>query len=434
MRILLTLMIIATLLVIPGCTPGLPGNWNSSQIPSMDSQSQRTLREGTFLDDLNLSGLKVQEVKTKIRDWEEDKLAQNLLLVYNKTEIPVTLKELGISLDFDKIWTQLWKEQGQRTVSSLKVDSVQAHQILHEKLAQFNQAAVDASYTIENDQFNIKPAVSGRVIQEEPILEKLQNRSFADLPTQIELSASEVPAAQTTEQLKTLAFDGIIGEFTTRFNVKDENRSTNLKLAAAKLDKTVFKPGDILSFNQTVGQRTLESGYKDAYVIINNEYVQGIGGGICQVSSTLYSAAVLANLPIVERYPHAMAISYIPLGQDATVNYPDLDLKFKNDTASLIYIRTEIKPGVLIIRLYGKKTDKSVRFEQQIEKETDFQTIKRIDPNLSPGQVVQDQAGYKGFTVKTFRVVKDSSGAESKQSLSHDEYAPTQKILRVGAD
>lgn len=431
MRMLSILIIIATLLVTPGCAPGI---WNSSQVPAIDSQSQRTLREGTSLDDLDLSGLKVQEVKAKLKSWEEDKLAEKLLLVYNKTEIPVTRKELGISLDFEKIWAQLWTDQGQRIASSLKLDSVQTHQMLNEKLAQFNQAAVDASYTIENNQFIIKPAVPGRVIQEDPILEQLQNRSFTELPSQIEITASEVPASQTTEQLQALAFDGIIGEYTTRFNVNDENRSTNLKLAANKMDKSLLKPGDILSFNQTVGQRTLESGYKDAYVIINNEYVQGVGGGICQVSSTLYSAAVLADLPIVERYPHAMAISYIPLGQDATVSYPDLDLKFKNDSPSLIYIRTEVKPGVLTVRLYGKKTGKTVRFEQQIEKETDFQTIRRIDPNLAPGQVVQDQAGYKGFTVKTYRVIKDSTGALNKQLLTQDEYAPTSKILRIGAD
>lgn len=193
-------------------------------------------------------------------------------------------------------------------------------------------------------------------------------------------------------------------------------------------------PGATLSFNETIGPRTAETGYKDAYIIINNEYVRGIGGGICQVSSTLYSAAVLANLPIVERYPHAVVISYIPLGQDATVNYPNLDFKFKNDTSSLLYIRTEVKNGMMTVRIYGKKTGKTVRFEQKIEKETDFQTIMRVDSSLPPGKVVQDQAGYKGYIVQTYRIVKDASGMESKLLLSRDEYAPTHKILRVGAD
>lgn len=434
MRIIAILLLSLSLLVIPGCTMGKTstGNLDSAQVPSSESQS--SLRNGTFLDGLELSGLTVQEAKTKIKDWEEDKLAQNMLLVYNKIEVPVTLKELGITLEFNKVWDQLWQGSGRKIDSVLKIDSVQAHQALQEKLTQINRAAVDASYTIEKDQFVIKPAVPGRVVQVDAILDKLQNQSFATLPKQVEIPVVEVPATQTTEQIQTLAFDGIIGEYTTQFNVKDQNRSANLAAAANKLNKTVLMPGETLSFNQTIGPRTAETGYKDAYIIINNEYVQGIGGGICQVSSTLYSAVVLANLPIVERYPHAVVISYIPMGQDATVNYPNLDLKFKNNTASLLYIRTEVKPGFLTVRLYGRKTDKTVRFEQQIEKEMDFKTIMRLDPNLPPGKIIQDQAGCKGYLVQTYRVVKDASGTESKQLLSRDEYAPTHKILRVGAD
>lgn len=434
MRIVSIFLLSLVLLAIPGCSQGRAITWkmDSSQVPS--SESQNTLRDGTFLDGLELSGYKAQEAQTRIKDWEEDKLAQNLLLVYNKKEVSVTLKELGITLDFNKVWKSLWEKPGQRIASALKIDSVQAHQILQEKLADFNRSAVDASYTINNDQFVIIPAVPGRVVQVDAILDKLQNQSFATLPKQMEIPIVEVAALKTTEQLQTLAFDGIVGEYTTRFNVKDQNRSANLTTAAKKLDKTVLLPGQTLSFNETIGQRTAETGYKDAYIIINNEYVQGIGGGICQVSSTLYSAAVLANLPIVERYPHAVVISYIPLGQDATVNYPNLDLKFKNDTASLLYIRTEVKSGFLTIRLYGKKTDKTVRFEQKIEKEIEFQTIMRLDSSLPPGKSVQDQAGYKGYIAQTFRIVKDPSGKESKQLLSRDEYAPTHKILRVGAD
>lgn len=434
MRIISILLLSLTLLAIPGCSQAraIPLKMDSTQVPS--SETQNTLRDGTFLDGLELSGVKAQEAQMIIKDWEEDKLAQNLLLVYNKKEVSVTLKELGITLDFNQVWEKLWKKSGQRIKSILKIDFVQAHQILQEKLADINKAAVDASYTIDKDQFVIIPAIPGQVVQIDTILDKLQNQSFATLPKQVEVPVAEVAASTTTEQLQTLGFDGIIGEYTTKFNVKDQNRSANLITAAKKLDKTILLPGETLSFNETIGQRTAETGYKDAYIIINNEYVRGIGGGICQVSSTLYSAAVFADLPIAERYPHAVVISYIPMGQDATVNYPNLDLKFKNDTASLLYIRTEVKPGLLTVRIYGKKIDKTVRFEQKIEKETEFQTIMRLDPSLPPGEVVQDQAGYKGYIVQTFRIVKDASGIEGKQLLSRDEYAPTHKILRVGAD
>lgn len=434
MRILSILSLTLTLLVVSGCTTGREISQNLSPSQTPPFEIQRALANGTALDSLDLSGLKAEEAKTKIQDWEEDKLAQNLLLVYNETEVPVTLKELGIRLDFEKVWARLWKEPGQRIASSLKVDSVQAHQALQEKLTQFTRAAVDASYTIEKDRFVIKPAVPGRSIQTDAVLEQIRNQSFASLPSQVKISVTEIPATVTTDELKSLAFDGVIGEYTTRFNVNEQNRSANLMTAASKLDKIVIKPGETFSYNQTLGPRTLETGYKDAYIIINNEYVQGIGGGICQVSSTLYSAAVLANLPIVERYPHAVAISYIPMGQDATVNYPNLDLKFKNDTASLIYIRSEVKSGSLTLRIYGKKTDKSVRFVHEIVKEIPFKTIRRMDPNLAPGRVALDQTGNKGYVVKTWRVIKDASGAETEQLLGQDNYAPAHRILRVGAD
>lgn len=429
----LGLFIGMALFVSVGCSTGEVGMLKlAPEIPPLETT--QSFPKGTGLDDLDLSGISAEEAKAKIRDWSQDKLEQNLFLVYNETEVQLSLEELGITLDFEKTWNDLQKSPGQKVSSTLEVDSVNANQMIQDKLAQFTRAAVDGSYQLEKDQFVIKPAVSGRAIQADPILQEIKDHSFVSLPKRIPVTVIDIPATVTTESLKELSFDGVIGEFTTRFNPNDKNRTSNLLAAATKLDKTVIKPGDTLSFNDTIGPRTAETGYKDAYIIINNEYVQGIGGGICQVSSTFYSAAVLANLTIVERSPHAVAVAYIPLGQDATVNYPNLDLKIRNDTHALIYIRTEVKQGNLTVRLYGKKADKGVRFEQQIDREIDFQTIRKIDSSLPPGTVVQDQQGSKGYVVKTWKVVKDAAGNETKQLLSRDEYAPTHKILRVGAD
>lgn len=434
MRISLIFLISLTLLASPGCIQdkALIKQKDSAQVAS--NKDQTALPKGTFLDELDLSGREAEEARTMIKKWEEDKLAENLLLVYNEKEVPIVVKELGVTLDLDKVWEELGRTPGQRISSAIKIDSAQLQQILLQKFPGVNRSAVDASYKIDNDRFVTIPAVSGRVIHVDALRDKLQNQSFATLPKRLEVPVVEVPAVKKTEEIQALAFDGIIGEYSTQFNVKDQNRSVNLTKAAQKLDKVLLRPGETLSFNETIGPRTAETGYKDAYVIVNNEYVQGIGGGICQVSSTLYSAAALANLPITERHPHAVVISYIPMGQDATINYPNLDLKFINDTGSLLYFRTEVNSGKLTVRIYGKKTDKTVRLEQKIEKETPFQTIMRLDSNLSPGEVVQEQAGHKGYIVQTYRIVKDGSGKESQKLLSRDEYAPTQKIMRVGAD
>lgn len=158
----------------------------------------------------------------------------------------------------------------------------------------------------------------------------------------------------------------------------------------------------------------------------------GTGGGVCQVSSTLYNTILLANLPIVERTPHAVTVAYIPLGQDATVNYPNIDLKFSNNTSSLVYLRTEVTSGIITIKLWGKKSDKTVRLVNEVEKELDFQTERRFDPNLPLGKNIQEQAGSKGYVVKTWRVVQDAQGKVTEQLLSRDVYAAANRILKVG--
>jgi vancomycin resistance protein YoaR len=230
-----------------------------------------------------------------------------------------------------------------------------------------------------------------------------------------------------------LAFDSVIGEFATKFSVQEKERTENLTKAAMAMDRKVIRPGEIVSFNDTVGPRDHKTGYKDAYVIINGEYVQGPGGGVCQVSSTLYNAVLLSNLQILERKPHAVAISYVPQGQDATVNYPNIDFKFVNNTGSFLYLRTEIKRGTLKLQIWGKKTDQSVRIESQVEKEMNFETETRLDPKMAAGRTVQEQAGSKGMIVNTWKVIKDGTGNETKQSLSRDVYAPAKRILRVGS-
>lgn len=392
------------------------------------------LPQGTQVDNLDLSGLEAKDAKLKLEQWAQDMLAEKVVLVYNKTEIPVTLSELGMRLDTDKTWEKVNSAQGKKVSAQLVFDKEKASQVLSKKLKDLGKPAQDASYSIVDDKFVVKPAVPGKTVALDAILSQLAEKSLQELPRKLQVPVVEVPPAVTTEAVEALAFDSVIGEFSTWYSVKEENRASNLQEAAKALDRKMILPGEIFSFNKIVGPRTPETGYKDAYIIVNNEYVQGTGGGVCQVSSTMYNAVLLAGLPIVERVPHAVAIAYVPLGQDATVNYPNIDFKFKNDTPGIIYIRTSAKAGQLTIRLYGKKSGRSVRLVHEIEKETDFQVEMRSDPDLPPGKTVQDQAGSKGYIVKSWRIIRDSQGNEKEEYLGKDNYAPANRIIRYGVD
>lgn len=433
--------------LIGGCSPFLNTSELNSQSPSTQSavnpedaaNKENSAKEenvlipsGTKVDDLDLSGTPVSEASVKIEDWAKDKLEETRVLLYNETEVPVTLKELGIDLDTEKVIEGTRHNPKTVTPSVLKANSSLVSQTLEEKLKKFNRPAKDATYKIQNDKVVISPSQNGRTVAVDQLISDLQKGSLSEVPQQIVVPVVEVPAKISTEAVKTLAFDSVLGEFTTRFVVREANRTANLTAAAKALDSKVIQPGATFSFNEIVGPREVGTGYKEAYVIINGEYVKGTGGGVCQVSSTLYNAVLLSNLGVVERMPHAVAVSYVPPGQDATVNYPNIDFKFKNNTSSLIYLRTYVNSGVLTIRLYGKKSGQTVRLERQVVKEIKYKTVRRRDSSLPRGRVIQDQIGTKGIVVNVWKVIQDGKGNVTKQFIGRDSYAPANRILRIG--
>ncbi|MGC7873687.1 VanW family protein [Desulfosporosinus sp. SYSU MS00001] len=465
LKIIIIFLSIVLCLLIGGCSPFSNQSKLNINNPRPSTQSavnpdkeaneanevneeSKVIPQGTKVDnDLDLSGVPVSEASSKINDWAKDKLEESRVLLYNETEIPITLKELGYEVDVEKTLentlenTQQNQSQGQGQgqgqglnnviPSVLKANPELATKVLEEKLKKFNQPAKDATFKIQNDKVVITPAQKGKKVEADQLINNLQNSSLSEVPKQIKAPLVEVPAKVTTESIQSLA-GSVLGEFSTKFAVGEVNRSENLTAAAKALDGKAIKPGATFSFNNAVGPREPETGYKEAYVIINGEYVKGTGGGVCQVSSTLYNAVLLSNLEVVERKHHDVAVTYIPAGQDATVNYPNIDFKFKNNTGSLAYIRTEVKPGVLTIKLYGKKTGKTVRLERQILKVRNYRTIRRYDSSLRRGRVKVDQIGTKGIVVNVWKVIRDEKGNVTKQFLGQDSYAPANRILRIG--
>lgn len=424
------------MLLIGGCTPS--NDFQEKKIasnqttPNEGGEESQVLSEGTKVDDLDLSGSTLLEAQTKIEDWSKDKLEETRVLLYNDTEIPMTLKDLGLEVEQQTINDELAGNPGTALSSVLRVGSVKTSEALQDKLKIFNRPAKDATYKIEQDTFVVAPAESRLTVDIDKLISDLEKTSLSDVPKRLTIPMVEQSASVTTEAVQALAFDTVIGEFTTNFSVKEKNRTANLTTAAMALDRKVLRPGETFSFNDTVGPRNHQAGYKDAYVIIKGKYVQGPGGGVCQVSSTLYNAVLLSNLQIVERSPHSVTVSYVPQGQDATVNYPNKDFEFTNNTGNFLYLRTDLKPGRLTLQIWGKKTDQSVRIERQVEKEMNFKTETRRDPKMAVGRTAQVQAGSKGMIVNSWKVIRDGTGNESKEFLSRDVYAPTKRILRVG--
>lgn len=193
-------------------------------------------------------------------------------------------------------------------------------------------------------------------------------------------------------------------------------------------------PGEVFSYNKTVGKRTVEEGYKDAKIYADGGVVDGLAGGICQISSTLYNAVLLANLEIVERRNHSFTTSYVAAGRDATVVWGAIDFQFKNSRNYPIKIEASVKNGVAEFKIHGMQEQQE--YEISIIPKTTasipYSTTQIPDPTLAPGQQIPVQAGHLGYKVTTY-IVKKLNGVEvSRELLSNDTYQPMKAVVRVG--
>ncbi len=219
--------------------------------------------------------------------------------------------------------------------------------------------------------------------------------------TRLYLETQTLEPAISTESLRSLSIAELVSSFSTRVTSGEENRNYNISLASEFIDGTLLGPGEIFSFNRVVGPRDGGSAFKDAPQIVGNELIDGIGGGICQVSTTLYNAALLADLKIVERYRHSKPVGYVPIGRDATVAYDYMDLKFQNTRDEHILIRAELVGQTFIIKIYGqKKPGVKVRLETR------------------EGDMVSGES----YSIITTRIVEKDGREVRRQVISQDIY------------
>ena len=241
------------------------------------------------------------------------------------------------------------------------------------------------------------------------------------------------PKITTQNILTELAINGELGRYSTSLENKEENTIYNIRLASEVINGILVKPQEIFSFNKYVGPAEKADGYKEGTIIANGVFVNGYGGGICQVSSTLYNAVLLANLPIVERYNHSVygeATKYVPLGQDAAIFYGFKDLKFKNNSDHVIVIFSKVFRDTIQVSIFGGNENKAeVEIISKDKRVIEYQVIREKNSKLKAGQEVVVQEGVPGYQIKTYRIVR-KDGEEKIEFLAEDTYKSVPMIIR----
>jgi vancomycin resistance protein YoaR len=251
----------------------------------------------------------------------------------------------------------------------------------------------------------------------------------AQIPIDLTLTDPEI----TTEQLQELLFRDLLG--TASSNVGgSSSRKSNVAKVAEYIDGTILNPGETFSYNNVVGERTTARGFQEAPSYVSGETVNTVGGGVCQGSSTVYLAALRANMEIVERHSHSFLCSYMPYGQDATVSWGTLDFQFRNDTDYPVKIRMSYADSKLTVSIYGTNlTGNYVEITNQVNSTTNYSTVYEETTELAAGVKQTKTTGYNGMSVTVYRNIYDKDGNLLSTTVENNStYKVRNQVILVG--
>ncbi len=400
---------------------------------------------------IDLSGMDREGCRRALASLEEKLNTTPLVFRYRDRTWAFSPPEIGLRLDTQAMiaralqagreenWWLQWYRQWQikREGFELPVMVVLSREKFNQKLnalaGEITTPPRDAAFRVlPDDRIEIIPGHDGMKVDEERAYRDLLSAIAAGKKPEIQLNMVHVKPQTTTEEVQAMGLKGLLASYTTSFDASYTDRAYNIRVAAAALDGLLVPPGQEVSFNKVVGPRSSEAGYKNAKVIVNNQLVDGLGGGVCQVSSTLYNAVLLAGLEVLERTNHSLPVPYVPIGRDATVVYGAIDFRFRNNTESYIYIRSAVNGNRLTIKIYGN-TDYRVPVEirTRVTEVLEPRVVREPDPNLAQGEQVVKQKGARGYRVVTERVVREN-GRLHTELLPGSFYKPVNQVVAVG--
>lgn len=341
----------------------------------------------------------------------------------------------GLGVDVAKLRTQVLgsiKPSAKETITATKVNTTPAAVDVEELFEITKREPMDAKYVLKDNDVIVEADVVGRhfdVSEAKKLLKDFAPGS-ADVSIPFILQEPTVKA----DELSTSLFKDVLGSYSTKYMTSNVPRSNNVELAAKYVNGKILLPGDEFSYNGVVGKRTVERGFRAASVYENNKMVDGLGGGICQTSSTIYAAVLYADLEVTERHEHSLEVSYAPLGMDATVAYGSLDFKFKNNTNAPIKIITSWGGGTVSAKIVGTKENpnKTVKITTQTVSTKPFGVTEIKDETLPEGETVIDAPGFKGHVVNTYKIIYEDGKEIENKFLHKSTYTMVNKVVRVG--
>lgn len=409
---------------------------------------------GVTVQDVDLGGMTKEEAKNKLTErFETDINNKKLPIEIGDNKYELIYSDIIPKYDIDGTAEQAYKfgkENGIfkkymsiKSASSEKKSISLGFSYNEEKLKLYEEklqkdvtgSAKDATISIEKGNITVKPGTEGRTINLDMLNQKLKESINGDLNStnKVTVDVETTNPKVTKEDL--LKIKGVMGTFSSSYATSAAGRSNNIEIATAAINGTVVMPGETFSFNDIVGPRTIERGYQEAGTYVGNKVEPGIGGGICQVSTTIYRAVMKSNLRSVERTNHSMVVGYAQPGLDATVSYGYLDYKFKNTYDFPIYIQGSTVGKVMNYNIYGDPSALNGKIYDMVNEI--LQTIPpetKIVPDstLPEGKEVKEGTAMTGYKARSYQITYENGLEAKREVISTDNYASVGIVVKKG--
>lgn len=422
----------------------------------MAASEDETITKGVYIDSVHLGGMTADEAKQAVKDYVDNLKAKKITVKIDDNTEVITLEKLGYNYkenDFIDQALQIGKSGNLiRRYKELKdteeanlvynlefsINDKELKEFVKEKCSEYNIKAKSAAVKRESGNFVYTDHKVGRKLNVEKTLEVIKS-SLTDGWNQEDLSLDAIVEDDMPKYTKedVEKCNTKLGSFQTTYTTSSADRAGNLANGARLINNTVLYPGDVFSAYEKLTPFTVSNGYFEAGAYSNGKVIDSIGGGACQVTTTLYNAVLLSELEVVERQPHSMTISYVDLSRDSAIAGTWKDLKFKNDTKSPILIEAYTSGRTITFNIWGDETrdtkNRTIKFETVVlDEKTPGKDVVTKDPTKPTTYSLTTQSAHTGYVAELYKIVYENGVEVSRTRVNKSVYNATPRYVTVG--
>lgn len=418
------------------------------------ADSKETIAKGVYIGSVDVGGMTKQEAHDAVDAYVDRLMQTNFSLMGPIGYMNITAEEMGITTDVDTVVeeanaiakygdlisrfkeTKDLEKEHKVVDLPLTLDKQATANKIYEHRDELNIAAVDNSFRIENGNFVFIPGKTGNevnIVESVYSIRDFINDDWSPEKTEIALVIDEVQPRGSEEELSKLT--SVLGTFQTNFGSSAAGRAQNVRNACSKINGTILYPGEEFSTYEKISPFTQENGYGVAGAYENGQVVESVGGGVCQVATTLYNAVIRAELDVTMRYNHSMMVSYVPPSDDAAIAGTYKDFRFKNNMDTPVYIEGTSDGGILTFKVYGvenRPSNRVVSFESETVEKKDIEVQINVSSDHDLGYIATTQSAHQGVVARLWKIVTVDGVQQSREIFNKSTYNSSPKIITVG--